>query len=198
MSDEDFERELNALRHAAAQGAQPEDIDRVLPVIVPRAFFAVGNWPGPYLNLRHPDLALTWAILRPGQTMSYVNRERAALWLHEGVDWQSRSLSNLAACSGDGPWTHHETDAAGGLVFAAMMHSDGLGASRALLRNALTSGLGPHFVVGLPDRSCAVVFRNSTVDIGGQSPAQMVRAMFDNATTPLCRELITPEQLELA
>jgi len=130
--------------------------------------------------------------------MSYVSHERAALWLREGVAWQSRSLSNLAACSGDVPWTHQKVDDTGSLVFAAMMHSDGLGASRALLRDALTSGLGPRFVVGLADRSCAVVFPNSTADVGGQSPAQMVRAMFHGATTPLCRELIAPEQLELA
>jgi len=198
MPDEEFERELNALRRASAQDPQPEDIAHVLPVIVPRTFFALGNWPGPYLNLRHPDLALTWAILRPEQTMSYVNHERAALWLREGVEWQSRSLSNLATCSGDAPWTDQKTDDTGSVVFAAMMHSDGLGASRALLCSALTSGLGPQVVIGLPDRSCGIVFANSTVDIGGQSPAQMVRAMFDGATTPLFRELITPEQLELA
>src|SRR5688572_24064285 len=95
MSDAAFEAQLNAMRATLGRGPQPDDIENVVPVIVPRTFFALGNWPGPHVDLQRETLGLTWAVLAEGQTMVYVNDEHVALWASEGVDWRSRALTNL-------------------------------------------------------------------------------------------------------
>ena len=147
------------MRAALGRGPQPDDIENVLPVIVPRTFFALGNWPGPHANLRRETLGLTWAVLSQGQTMAYVNDERAALWTSEGVDWRARSLANLAERSPTNLGTHRQTNDKGEIVFVAMMQPDGLGSSRALLRRALELNIQAKYRVGLPDRSCCLLPR---------------------------------------
>lgn len=185
------------MRAALGRGPQPDDIENVLPVIVPRTFFALGNWPGPHANLRRETLGLTWAVLSQGQTMAYVNDERAALWTSEGVDWRARSLANLAERSPTNLGTHRQTNDKGEIVFVAMMQPDGLGSSRALLRRALELNIQAKYRVGLPDRSCCVLFPTSTKTVGDLTPAQMVANMYDGAASPLCRDLLEPDELEI-
>jgi hypothetical protein len=195
MSDEAFEAELDAMRAALARGPQPDDIENVIPVIVPRTFFSLGNWPGPHLNLRHSALGLTWAVVADGLAMAYVSDARANLWKHEGVDWRKRALANLVDRSRSNLWTHEKTDDSGKIVFVAMMQPDGLGSSRALLHHALQLNLKTEFQIGLPDRSCAVIFPKSIAAIDRSTPAQMVAQMYDGATTPLCRDLLEGHDL---
>ncbi len=196
MSEGAFERELKAMRASLERGPEFDDIENVVPVIAPRSFFALGNWPGPHANLRHPELGLTWAVLAAEQTMVYVNHAAADIWQREGVDWRARALTNLVDRSRTNLWTHHRTDA-GVVVFVAMMQPDGLGSSRALLRRALQLNLRTDFRIGLPDRSCAVIFPQSTTTVSGRTPAQMISDMYDGATTPLCRDLLVPDDREL-
>ena len=196
MSDAAFEAQLKAMLAALDRGPQPDDIENVVPVIVPRTFFALGNWPGPHANLRQETLGLTWAVLHQ-QSMGYVNEERAALWASEGVDWRSRAVANLIERSRTNLWTHEKIDEKGHIVYVAMMQPDGLGSSRALLRRALELNLKLKYRVGLPDRSCCVVFPTTTSAVEHMTPAQMVATMYDRATTPLCRDLIEPDDLEL-
>lgn len=197
MSDRVFEAELNAMRTALGRGPRSDDIENVVPVIVPRTFFALENWPGPHANLRQETLGLTWAVLGQGRTMVYVNDERAALWASEGMDWRSRALANLAERSRNDLWTHERTDENGKIVFVAMMQPDGLGSSRALLREPLELNVKAKYRVGLPDRSCCVLFPTSTSTVEDLTPAKIVANMYDRATTPLCRDLLEPEELEL-
>ena len=72
-----FEKQLRALSDSLQAPLRPTDIENVLPLIVPRSYFQRGNWPGPYVLLRHPRLGLTWVILEENETMLYVNHERA-------------------------------------------------------------------------------------------------------------------------
>jgi hypothetical protein len=197
MSDAAFEAQLKALRAALDRGPQPDDIENVVPVIVPRSFFALGNWPGPHANLRREDLGLTWALLHHEQAMGYVYDELVALWAREGVDWRSRAVANLMGRSRTNLWTHEKTDEEGRIVFVAMMQPDGLGSSRALLRRPLDLNLKVKYRVGLPDRSCCVLFPTTTSTVGQLTPEQMVANMYDRATTPLCRDLLEADDLEI-
>jgi hypothetical protein len=196
MSDRVFDAELNAMRAALSRGPQPGDIENVVPVIVPRTFFALGNWPGPHASLRRADLGLTWALLSHDQTMVYINHERVALWAREEIDWRTRALANLEERSTN-LWTHERADHKGNIVFVAMMQPDGLGSSRALLRRALEYNIKTKYRVGLPDRSCCVLFPTSTSTIENLTPAQMVANMYEKATTPLCRDLLEPDDLDV-
>lgn len=190
-----FEEDLHALRTAIARGARLDDIDNVVPVVIPRAFVARPVWPGPFVLLRHSELALTWAVLTPGETMMYVSHERAATWDKDGTDWRSRALANLRSRSGHPLWTHERPSPTGGFVFVAMMHADGLGSSRGLLAEALSQQLGGSLRIGMPDRSCCIVFQAEVRDIDGREPARMVREMFEGATSPLCGDLLEVEDL---
>jgi hypothetical protein len=197
MSDAALEAQLKAVRVVLDRGPQPDDIENVVPVIVPRTFFAAGNWPGPHAHLRRETLGLTWAVLARDQTMVFVNEERDARWSSEGVDWRGRAIANLVERSRTNLWTHERTDAKGDIVFVAMMQPDGLGSSRALLRRALELNIKTKYRIGLPDRSCCILFPISATTIGHLTPAQMVANMYDGATTPLCRDLLEPDELEV-
>ena len=61
---------------------RPEEVDlsRVAPLFVPATFAAVGNWPGPIDRLKDTEVALTWAVMTPNQTMEYVSREMVSYW----------------------------------------------------------------------------------------------------------------------
>lgn len=158
MSDEAFERDLSALRVALDRGPHPGDIETVLPVIVPRALVRTGHWPGPHVDLGHPDLGLTWTILHDDQVMTYVNAERVDLWERERVDWRFRAQANLIAATRTELWAHERRDASGNIIFVAMMQHDGMGSSRALLVDLIERELGEGVRIGVPDRSCAIVF----------------------------------------
>lgn len=190
MNEED---RLTALRRELARGPVASDLDHVLPLIVPRGYFARGNWPGPYRLLRHPKLGLTWVVLRPDETMLYVNEERARLWHDEGVDFPRRAMENLAREQGGRVWTHEKRSDDGRLLFAAMMHDDGIGSSRLLLAAALRELVGEEYLLGIPDRSCALVFPRSRLEAANAS--QMTKDIFDGASTPMLGELVAPASL---
>lgn len=194
--DDPVERE--ALQAALAQGLRPDDLEHVVPVIEPRAWVERVDWPGPYVRLRHPALAMTWAVLHPGQVMVYVTHARVAAWEREGVEWRARARANLVARSPVRLWTHEKVDDAGILSFVAMSHDDGLGASRALLTPELSISLGPNLFIGVPDRSCGIVFPTAAASVGAaHSPAEWVAEMYERATSPLCPALLTPSDLEI-
>jgi hypothetical protein len=136
-------------------------------------------------------------VLHHEHTMGYVSNELVALWDREGVDWRSRAIANLIERSRTNLWTHEKTDEEGRIVFVAMMQPDGLGSSRALLRRTLELSLKVKYRVGLPDRSCCIIFPATTSTVGERTPEQMVAKMYDGATTPLCRELLEADDLEV-
>ena len=65
-------------------------LTNVFPIIVPRNYFAHGNWPGRYKFLKHPELAVTWVELFPGG-IAYVNVER-----HDEIESRGRDIHEIA------------------------------------------------------------------------------------------------------
>jgi len=139
---------------------------------------------------------MSWSVLHPDQAMVYVNRERAHAWERDSINWRERALDNLRRLSSEQLWTHEKRDAAGRLLWAAMMHDDGLGSSRLLLRRELLSTLKGDYKVGLPDLSCALVVPLAAGLANLEEAAEMVREMFHGATTPMLGDLLDPAQLE--
>jgi hypothetical protein len=146
--------------------------------------------------LRSPQLGITWTVLHPNQAMVYVNHERARAWERDSADWRARARGNLQRFS-ERLWTHEKRDASGPLLVASMMHEDGLGSSRLLLRERLLAEVGGEYKIGLPDRSCAVIIPLSAGRENLQQAADLVREMFEGATTPTWGELLDPADLEL-
>lgn len=101
MSDRVFEAELNAMREALSRGPQPDDIENVVPVNVPRTVFALGNWP--YASLRKADLDLAWAVLSHGQKRRPKIRQFRRVnvpQIDQGVSLSSSNLLHARAVGG--------------------------------------------------------------------------------------------------
>ena len=150
--------QLETMREGLAM--RPEDVDtsRIAPVLVPIAFFATGKWPGPYCRLRAAEVGLTWSVLLADQTMRYVNHELKNYWEARELDWRELALGNLAQHTGESLSTHEFRRPNGELYAIAMMHADGIGPSRLLLRDRLSELFTSGYRIAVPEMSCAFAF----------------------------------------
>jgi hypothetical protein len=193
-----FRNIINKVRQTIGKETKPTDIENVVPIIVPRTYFRQGNWPGPYDYLQSEFLGLTWTILLPGEVMVYVNHENVSEWDRKHIDWREMANHNLIKISKNQLWTNEKKDANGQLLWAAMIHKDGLGSSRLLLQKEIVEAIGGKYRVGLPDRSCAIVVPESAGRENMMEVTEMVQRMFENATTPMLGNLFDPSDLELS
>jgi len=95
-SDDRSAVEIQRLREALNLAPEQVDISALVPIFVPGAFCALGNWPGPYSLLRAKDLGLTWSVVLPNQTMRYVDRRLEEHWDSRGIQWKTLALKNLS------------------------------------------------------------------------------------------------------
>lgn len=193
-----FRNIINKVRQAIGKKPNPTDIENVVPIIVPRTYFGQGNWPGPYDYLQSEFLGLTWTILHPGGIMVYVNHEDVLVWDSEHINWREMASHNLIRISKNKLWTNEKKDANGRLLWAVMMHKDGLGSSRLLLQKEISEAIGEKYRVGLPDRSCAIVIPESAGRENMMEVKQIVQRMFENAAAPMLCNLFDPSDLELS
>ena len=165
------------------------------PLIVPSAYFAGGDFPAPHRRLAAPDLALTWVELTPGQTMLYVTPQRAATWDAAGADWRGAALTAMRSADAGRLYTHEKRTAGGALAYVAMMHEDGLGSSRLLLREELGTVFPEGYWVALPDRSCGLAVSRALTGSELEAVRAMIAAMHAGATTPMLPDLREPDGL---
>ena len=188
---------LSRLKKLLSTDPSDSDLNMVFPVIVPRSYFARGNWPGPHSLLRHPSLGLVWAILSESDAMLYVNFEQAESWERSGIDWRRQALKNLSESCSDQIWSHEKRTEDGELEYAVLMHDDGLGSSRLLLLDAVKTDAPSPTCVGLPDRSCAILFFEPADHSVATSPSELVEKMYKDATTPMLGQLLEPGDFSL-
>jgi hypothetical protein len=191
--DEDLH--LRSIRKGMELRPEQVEISKVAPLFVPMTFFAAGNWPGPYTRLRAREIGLTWSVLLPDDTMRYVDHEMVRYWNTQGVDWRQVALRNLADHSGNNPWTHEYRRTTGEIYAIAMMHSDGIGPSRLLLRDRLSSLFRDGYCVALPERSCALAF---SVDLEGPELSKLqgvIRDCHQKGTRPLAPRIYVSDDL---
>jgi len=170
-------------------------VETLFPVIVPRSYFARGNWPGPYRLLRHPALAITWADLTTPGAMTYVTAARQAEIEAGGIDMHTTAMANLRRAST--PLTTHGKDAGGRPIYRAMMQADGLGSSRLLLLPELTAAFPSGFSIAVPDRSCAFVVPNGISPEARDEVLALVATCFREATTPMVDGVFGAEMVEV-
>jgi hypothetical protein len=166
------------------------------PVIVPRSYFQLGNWPGPFLYLRHPDLAVTWVELTSPNAMLYVNHERQQEIERSGFDVHATAMANLRRQSR--PLATHEKTVGDRIVFGAMMHADGLGTSRLLLLPELDRVLPEGYWLAIPERSCGVVAPKSISPAEREEVLLMVSKCFQEGTIPMLPGLHESNMFEIA
>ena len=174
-----------------------DELNNLVPVIIPREYLAYDNWPGPYRLLKHPELAVTWVTLEPNQWMNYLTKDQAEAWASGGVDYESVALENLERLTGDDLWTHGKRDADGNLLYAVMMHEDGLGSSRILLQEDLLKMFPQGYWVAIPERSCALVIPKGVSAEELKEAKDLIKECWDGGTTPMLSDLLEPEDVQI-
>ena len=193
----DRDEQLDELRKSLDLPPEDVPLDQVVPVFVPASPSNSGKWPGPIVQTRVPELAITWACLRPAQTMLYVSFETARSWENEGVDWRTASMENLASMS-EQISSHsfeREDDAYYGLV---MMHEDGVGPSRLLLNVWLEEVFPQGYMVAVPERSVGVVLSRTASKAELEQVDDLVVQCYENGDRPLKRGMFDPDLLTAA
>lgn len=196
LADKRFwELQLDSLREGLRSPPEGLEIAQLFPLFVPSTFFELGNWPGPYASLRASEVGLTWFVKLPDQCMRYVDNAIAQYWDNEGIDWKQRALLNLAEQTGENLATHEFRRTDGEPYAIAMMHGDGIGPSRLMLRDNISSIFPDGYKVALPEMSCAFAFSVQMDRIELNQIQKLIDACFDKGTRPLARGIYAPEEL---
>lgn len=147
------------------KGMQPllrgdRDLGRVVPVFIPASYVESCGWPGPYELLPAKGIALAWAAPMGGDTSAYVLEATQREWESKGIDWRAHALENLKQlskeCLGAGALFRDN----GETWLISLVHKDGLGPSRLLLTDQIERIFPRGYLVALPDRNRAFVFRS--------------------------------------
>lgn len=155
------------------------------PVLIPTTIFSGGGWPGPYRYFDELPVSLTWAFLRPHNTMLYLSHNAAADFERRGIDW--RRESHEASWQGfrSQLWTHEFKGKSDRPEAVAFMHRDGLGPSRLLHATELLAIFPSGFQAFVPERSCAFVLDvKASPDIASKVE-RVVAGCFRDGTAPV-------------
>ena len=155
MDGRDSARLRQMKSDVSAAGEFP--IEELRPVLIPSSIFEGGVWVGPYHHFTNLPVSLTWAYLRPQQTMLYLDHETVLRLEQRGVDWRSSALLEMEREVGDHPWTHEWKNQSGTLGAVALMHEDGIGPSRLICLSHYNAHFPAGFSFYVPERSCAIL-----------------------------------------
>jgi hypothetical protein len=181
----DPERQLEQLREDLRREPSEFALDTLRPVLIPSPILATGTWVGPYHHFADLPVSLTWAHLRPNQTMIYLSHDAVASLDGRGIDWRTIARDALAGDFHARPWTHEFRNESGEMEGIALMHADGLGPSRLLCSRRLLQQFGEGFEFFVPERSCALVLgSNASVDVRA-SVESVVTQCLEHADVPM-------------
>src|SRR5438093_12675020 len=82
----DPKQQLEQLREDLRGDSSEFPITDLRPVLIPSAILAPGTWVGPYHYFSGLPISLTWAYLRPNQTMMYLSDRAVASLEKRRVD----------------------------------------------------------------------------------------------------------------
>jgi hypothetical protein len=181
----EMQEQLDALRQGLKTPLADHSLDKLFPVLVPSSFRETNTWPGPIEPLNLMELSVTWAVLGPAQTMTYVYGELAKFWEHQGINWKAQALRNVWSATKDQPCTGYLLDESGKPYFMVLMHQDGLGPSRLLLPKLYSGAFPNGYDAAVPERSCAFVFRRGLAAYQDEKIEQLIEDCFSRGTSPM-------------
>jgi hypothetical protein len=155
------------------------------PVLVPTPIFETGQWVGPYHHFPDLPVSLTWAFLRPQQTMSYLSSSVAAALDERKIDWRAAARGALAREFDHHPWTHEFKSPGGKVEAVAFAHKDGLGPSRLIMYSKLIDQFPSGFSIFVPERSSAFLLCSDASGEVRSSVEKAVHGCFTVADVPM-------------
>jgi hypothetical protein len=187
--------QLRRLRKGLNLPPSAMDIRKLFPLFAPTSFFATGQWPGPFEMLAASGLGLTWALNIDGGSMRYLDQSMCAHWESQKVDWRAFAFANLRAATTH-LFTHELGRKTGGGIFAgAMMHPDGWGPSRLLLRERLAETFPEGYRVAIPEMSCGLAISKRLDQNEEGAVKDIIAKCFQQGTRPLAPAIFEAEQI---
>ena len=190
-----IEAHLNQLRQNLDLPPGQIDVNDVLPIFVPSSFFASGNWMGPFLRLRAPEIGLTWSVLLPNQTMRYVDPGMLELWEAQQLDWKALAIRNLRNRTNGHSGIRQLRKPAGELSAIAFMFDDGFGPSRLLLTGALSQQFPRGYKVAMPEMSCGFAFARDLDGPDLETTRNVIDRCYQVGTRRLSPAVYDPDDL---
>jgi hypothetical protein len=176
---------------------QPADMDvrKLFPMFAPARFFESGGWPGPFVLPGAKGVGVTWALDLPSAGMRYLDQSMRAHWEAVGVDWKAAALANLGDASKERLFTHGLGRKNGGVFAIAMMHADGWGPSRLLLRDALHQIFPEGYRVSVPEMSCGFAISRELEETEEATIMGVIEKCFGNGTRPLAPGIFEADEI---
>ena len=176
---------------------QPEetDIRKVFPMFAPASFFKLGNWPGPYILLGAEGVGLTWALDLAAAGVRYLDQSMRAYWDGLNIDWKAAALANLGEASKERLFTHGLDRKNGGIFAVAMMHADGWGPSRLLLREGLRQVFPEGYRVSIPEMSCGFAISRELDETEQSTIKGIIAKRFGKGARPIAPGIFQPDEI---
>lgn len=181
-------------------GYKQMNLHNIFPLIVPRSYYADGVWELPHKQFISKEFLLTWVFFNGSGAMTYITKSEFSDLNKKNSGWQQRAFENLrhSIINEESLFTHQGmTNNGKGMKFLVCMHSDGIGSSRILLSHELIRAFPEGYYMALPDRSCGLVISSSINEEELKEIRQIVRNMYENATTAMSDQLYTSEYFSL-
>ena len=187
---------LNALRNTLKKPENDkDDLQKLMPLIVPSTYFTEHQFPATYALLPNPDFALTAVILGESQAMLYLSEDRGKKWAKIGVNWKDRALQNVRASGSGQAITHSKRTEDGRLLIAFMMQPDGLGTSRVYCSDKISKLCPQGYRIAIPERSVGCVIPNDLTESEEAEATDMVKQLFRIGTVPNSPKIFQPHEL---
>lgn len=172
----------------------PFPLQDLRPVLIPSPILELDNWPGPKHYFGSLPVSLTWAFLRPENTMSYLSNDDVAAFESMNTDWRRPAREALHTDFGKRLLTHKFQGE--GVEAVALLHDDGLGPSRLLCVEELRARLGDRFEWYVPERACAFVIAKRATPAMRKRITSAVAHCYESADVPMSRQAYPCEALE--
>ncbi|MDO7849856.1 hypothetical protein Q5H92_26080 [Hymenobacter sp. M29] len=158
------------------------DLRHLQPLIVPAEYVQLGNWDLPHLPLPNPAFLLTWVEF--GEGLIYLTRDEYSELELASPQWQQHALDNVRQTQ----WFHQQSkeSEAGELEWIAFVNDeDTCSSSKILLQVELKRIFPQGYLIGLPDRACALAVSTQCTEDALMQVQELIAQMHASATTPM-------------
>jgi hypothetical protein len=157
------------------------------PVLIPSTILASGDWFGPHHYFRTLPVSLTWAFMRPENSLQYLSRDVAEKLAADGIDWRSTARQALFEDSTRRPWISKRQPDNENAAAAAVLQ-DELGPSRLLCYDHLLKLFPNGFQLYVPHRWAAYVVASDAPPDVQADITRFVQRAYKEADVPMSLE----------